>query len=140
MRQHLTVIKNLIALGPAEMSKEIIERLKTKESDLADDVIGAHFNEQDEEFKNRYVSNRAEVYDCNLSAAYEYKSGTYKGQAVLFKAMGSELWKLRGPKLGWEFVVDDLKLEAIPGEHKDLMKENTEIAVRLRKMVDQIKG
>ncbi|OXU14685.1 amino acid adenylation domain-containing protein [Sedimentisphaera salicampi] len=138
LRQYLTIIKNLIALGPAEMTKEIVKRLKTKESDLAADVIGAHFDEQDEEFKNRYVSNRAEVYDHNLAAAYAYKAGSYDDKVVLFKALDSELWKLRGQKLGWELVVDHLQLEIIPGEHKDLMKENSEIALRLRKMIEDI--
>ncbi|AQQ08935.1 Surfactin synthase subunit 2 [Sedimentisphaera cyanobacteriorum] len=130
---------NLASLGPVGMFKFIISYLKKhKQFESVEEIIGEHFSRQDDEIKNKYVSNREDVYKMNLNAARTHKIHKYDGDIILCTASEREHWLLRGAALGWKNFVNNVELKVIPGDHGFIIRKSKVLPAFIRGKIDQI--
>ena len=136
---YIELISKLVSLGPIEMTKFIISYLrKKKQFSMADAIIGEAFSEQDDDIKNKYVSNRSFVYSVNNTAANNYRTKRYAGDILLFTAGEREQWILRGDTLGWRTLVRQVEVEVVQGGHGDIMKRTGKLSQILKERIDRL--
>ncbi|OXU16053.1 amino acid adenylation domain-containing protein [Sedimentisphaera salicampi] len=130
---------NLASLGPSGMFKFIISYLKKhKQFESVEEIIGERFSMQDNEIKNKYVSNREGVYKINLNAARSHKIHKYNGEIILCTAAKREHWLLRGDTLGWKNFANNVELKVIPGDHGFIIRKSKVLPKFIREKIDQV--